>query len=66
MLKASGSWGNSIATTVSRNYDDNLRVVAQAVEGTAPVSFEYDDDGTPVCASSWAVRRHDRRARRSG
>jgi RHS repeat-associated protein len=52
------TWGGSVAGSVSRTYDNNLRVASRSVNGANPIAFQYDNDGLLTQAGSLTLTRH--------
>jgi len=56
-LRTSETWAGDVDGTVQWSYDDDLRVVAEAVNASAPIVFAYDDDGLLTGAGDEIVLR---------
>ena len=57
-LLTSQSWTGPVAGTVSRTYDDDLRVATTSVNGTQSVAFQYDNDSLLTQAGALQLTRH--------
>ena len=54
MLKTE-SWSGPIIGTISRTYDNNLRVTGRSVNGTNAMTFQYDDDDLLIQAGALSL-----------
>lgn len=57
ILITGSSWSGSVAGTVSRTYDANLRVAARQVNSDGPLEFDYDDDSLLAQAGALTFTR---------
>jgi RHS repeat-associated protein len=64
-LNTQTQWVGPVAGTVSRTFDDNFRVTALAVDGTA-TNYGYDADGLLTQAGGLAVTRDAQNGRITG
>ena len=51
-LQTSATWSGTVAGSITRDYDDDFRVVTRRVNGSNAISFVYDGDGLPVQAGA--------------
>ena len=56
-LLLSETWTGPVAGTVSRQYDNDLRIIERTVDGTA-ITFSYDDDSLLTQAGALALTRN--------
>jgi len=51
------TWSGTIAGSVSRNYENNFRVVSQSVNNADTINFGYDNDGLLTSAGAETITR---------
>jgi RHS repeat-associated protein len=56
-LPLSTTWSGTVAGSMSRTFDNNLRVVTESVNGANSVALGYDDDGLPTSVDGLAIAR---------
>jgi RHS repeat-associated protein len=56
-LSTSETWAGTVAGSVSRTFDDNLRLATESVNGANSVSYVYDDDGLVTGVGSETITR---------
>jgi hypothetical protein len=49
------TWSSSVSGSVTRTYDTDFRVISQRVNGTNPISFQYDADSLLIQAGALGV-----------
>jgi RHS repeat-associated protein len=65
-LVKSVSWIGEVNGTVSVEYDDDMRVKSQSINGSNTVNFVYDDDGLLSQSGSMSIAREQATGRISG
>lgn len=56
-LLKQATWSGAISGNVSRTYDNNFRVTSIAVNGAAPIAFDYDNDDLLKKAGDLTIAR---------
>jgi RHS repeat-associated protein len=51
------TWSGPVTGAVSHSYDNNFRVVSTSVNGSDPVTFQYDQDDLLIKAGSLTLQR---------
>jgi RHS repeat-associated protein len=51
------TWSGTVAGNVSRNYDNNLRITSQSINGGNTITFGYDNDSLLTSAGSLTIAR---------
>ncbi|MBI3414179.1 MAG: hypothetical protein HY043_02475 [Verrucomicrobia bacterium] len=60
------SWSGPVVGSVTRTYDNSLRVASQSVNGVNPITFSYDGDGLLTGAGSLAIVRDPQNGLQTG
>ncbi len=57
-LPKSVTWAGAVAGSVGVNYNNDLRVSSQTVNGANSLSFSYDNDGLLTAVGALGLKRH--------
>ncbi|HVN79874.1 MAG TPA: RHS repeat-associated core domain-containing protein, partial [Terriglobia bacterium] len=57
-LPKSTSWSGPVTGAVSRNYDNNFRVISRSINGGNTINFTYDNDSLLTSAGSMTLARN--------